>query len=58
MHLGGQGFAGIEISNSRAEDISHKLGIPLYQMGFLIYKVLGNTTRVTIGYRHSASDYR
>ena len=38
------------ISNSHAEDTAARLGIPLYQMGFPVYKMLGNTTRVTIGY--------
>ncbi|HDO35542.1 MAG TPA: nitrogenase iron-molybdenum cofactor biosynthesis protein NifN, partial [Nitrospirae bacterium] len=39
------------ISNSHAEGTAGKLGVPLYQMGFPVYKVLGNTTKVTIGYR-------
>ncbi len=39
------------ISNSHAEDTAKRLGIPLYQMGFPVYKVLGNNSRITIGYR-------
>ncbi|HDY71388.1 MAG TPA: hypothetical protein ENH50_06930, partial [Nitrospirae bacterium] len=39
------------ISNSHAEDTAKRLGVPLYQMGFPVYKVLGNNSRVTIGYR-------
>ncbi|MBT9537476.1 MAG: nitrogenase iron-molybdenum cofactor biosynthesis protein NifN [Nitrospirae bacterium] len=39
------------ISNSHAEDTAKRLGAPLYQMGFPVYKVLGNNSRVTIGYR-------
>ncbi len=39
------------ISNSHAEDTAKRLGAPLYQMGFPVYKVLGNNHKVTIGYR-------
>ncbi|MBI5213180.1 MAG: nitrogenase iron-molybdenum cofactor biosynthesis protein NifN, partial [Nitrospirae bacterium] len=39
------------ISNSHAEDTAKRLGAPLYQMGFPVYKVLGNNHRITIGYR-------
>ncbi|MCL4457333.1 MAG: nitrogenase iron-molybdenum cofactor biosynthesis protein NifE [Nitrospirae bacterium] len=39
------------ISNSHAEDAAKRLGAPLYQMGFPVYKVLGNNHRITIGYR-------
>jgi len=39
------------ISGSHAEDTAKSLGVPLYQMGFPVYKVLGNTAKVTIGYR-------
>ncbi len=38
------------ISNSHAEDTADRLGVPLYQMGFPVYKILGYTTRITIGY--------
>ncbi|NOZ69708.1 MAG: nitrogenase iron-molybdenum cofactor biosynthesis protein NifE [Deferribacteres bacterium] len=43
------------ISNSHAEDTAARLGVPLYQMGFPVYKILGYTTRVTIGYRGTLS---
>jgi len=39
------------ISNSHGEDMAKKLGVPLYQMGFPVYKVLGSNSRITIGYR-------
>ncbi|MFN3479140.1 MAG: nitrogenase iron-molybdenum cofactor biosynthesis protein NifE [Thermodesulfovibrionales bacterium] len=39
------------ISNSHAEDTAKRLGVPLYQMGFPVYKILGNNHKVTIGYR-------
>jgi nitrogenase molybdenum-iron cofactor biosynthesis protein NifN len=39
------------ISNSHAEDTAKRLGVPLYQMGFPVYKVLGYNSRITIGYR-------
>jgi nitrogenase molybdenum-cofactor synthesis protein NifE len=39
------------ISNSHAEDTAKRLNAPLYQMGFPVYKIIGNTVRVTIGYR-------
>jgi nitrogenase molybdenum-cofactor synthesis protein NifE len=39
------------IANSHAEDTSKKLGAPLYPMGFPVYKTLGYTSKVTIGYR-------
>lgn len=43
------------ISNSHAVDTARKLGTPLYQMGFPVYKILGNTSKVTIGYRGTLS---
>jgi nitrogenase molybdenum-iron protein alpha/beta subunit len=45
----------ILISNSHAEDTAKRLGVPLYQMGFPVYKVLGNNSRITIGYRGTLS---
>jgi nitrogenase molybdenum-cofactor synthesis protein NifE len=39
------------ISNSHAEDIAERFNIPLYQMGFPVYKTLGYTSKITIGYR-------
>jgi len=46
-----QGDFDLLISNSHAEDTAKRLGVPLYQMGFPVYKVLGNNHKVTIGYR-------
>ena len=43
------------ISNSHAEDTAARLGVPLYQMGFPVYKILGYTTRITIGYMGTLS---
>jgi nitrogenase molybdenum-cofactor synthesis protein NifE len=39
------------VSNSHAADTAEKLGTGLYQAGFPVYKIFGNTTKVTIGYR-------
>ena len=39
------------ISNSHAESMAKKLGVPLYEMGFPVYKTFGYTTKVTIGYQ-------
>jgi nitrogenase molybdenum-iron protein alpha/beta subunit len=39
------------ISNSHAESVAKRLGIPLYEMGFPVYKTLGYTHKVMIGYR-------
>lgn len=46
-----QGNFDLLISNSHAVDTAKRLGVPLYQMGFPVYKVLGNNHRITIGYR-------
>lgn len=46
-----QGRFDLIISNSHAEETAKKLGVPLYQIGFPVYKVLGYTSKVTIGYR-------
>jgi nitrogenase molybdenum-cofactor synthesis protein NifE len=46
-----EGEFDLMISNSHAEDTAKRLGIPLYQTGFPIFKVLGNTSEITIGYR-------
>ena len=43
------------IANSHAEDAAKRLGIPLCQMGFPVYKVLGNANKITIGYRGTLS---
>jgi nitrogenase molybdenum-cofactor synthesis protein NifE len=39
------------VSNSHAENTAHRLCIPLYEMGFPVYKTFGYTSKVTIGYR-------
>jgi nitrogenase molybdenum-cofactor synthesis protein NifE len=39
------------ISNSHAEDTAKRLGAPLYQAGFPVYKILGYPQKVMIGYR-------
>ncbi len=39
------------ISNSHAEETAKRLKVPLYQMGFPVYKVLGSNQRITIGYK-------
>ena len=43
------------IANSHAVDTAERLSIPLLQTGFPVYKVFGNTNRVTIGYRGTQS---
>ncbi len=45
-----KGGLDVLISNSHAEDAAGRLGVPLYQTGFPVYKVIGNTAKVTIGY--------
>ncbi|MBA4374267.1 MAG: nitrogen fixation protein NifEN [Thermodesulfovibrio sp.] len=47
--------ADILISNSHAEDIAADLGMPLLQAGFPAYKVLGQTAKLTVGYRGALS---
>jgi nitrogenase molybdenum-cofactor synthesis protein NifE len=39
------------ISNSHAENTAKRLGIPLYELGFPVYKTFGYTSKVTVGYR-------
>jgi nitrogenase molybdenum-cofactor synthesis protein NifE len=39
------------IANSHAESTAKRLGVPLYEMGFPVYKTLGYPSKVTIGYR-------
>jgi nitrogenase molybdenum-iron protein alpha/beta subunit len=46
-----EGEIDLLISNSHAEDTAKRLGVPLYQMGFPLLKSLGNSSRVTVGYR-------
>jgi nitrogenase molybdenum-cofactor synthesis protein NifE len=50
-----EGGIDLLISNSHAEDTAEVLGVPLVQMGFPVHKVLGNSSRVTVGYRGSLS---
>jgi nitrogenase molybdenum-iron cofactor biosynthesis protein NifN len=46
-----KGAFDVLIANSHAESASRRLGVPLYQMGFPVYKTLGYTSKITIGYR-------
>jgi nitrogenase molybdenum-iron cofactor biosynthesis protein NifN len=39
------------IANSHAESTAKRLNVPLYEMGFPVYKTVGYTSKVTIGYR-------
>jgi nitrogenase molybdenum-cofactor synthesis protein NifE len=39
------------VANSHGTDAAKKLGAPLYQIGFPVYKLFGNTARLTIGYK-------
>jgi nitrogenase molybdenum-iron cofactor biosynthesis protein NifN len=39
------------IANSHAEGTAKRLGAPLYEMGFPVYKTFGYTSKITIGYR-------
>lgn len=39
------------ISNAHAENTAKRLGIPLLEHGFPVYKTFGYTSKVTIGYR-------
>ena len=39
------------VSNSHAEGTAKRLGIPLFEMGFPVYKTFGYTSKVTAGYR-------
>lgn len=43
------------ISNSHAADTAEKLGIPLLHAGFPVFKIFGNTNKVTIGYKGTTS---
>ncbi len=40
----------ILISNSHAQETAKRLKVPLYQAGFPVYKILGITAKVNIGY--------
>ena len=48
-----EGGIDLLIANSHAEDTAKRLGIPLYQMGFPLQKILGANSRVGVGYRGS-----
>ena len=50
-----EGAFDLLISNSHAEDTAENLGVPLLQAGFPVYKIFGNTNKLTIGYRGTAS---
>jgi len=39
------------VSNSHAEGTAKRLGVPLYEMGFPVYKSLGYTSKIMSGYR-------
>ncbi len=39
------------IASSHAETAAKRLGAPLYEMGFPVYKTLGYTSKVLVGYR-------
>jgi len=41
------------IASSHGTDTAERLGVPLYQTGFPVYKVLGINSKVTVGYRGS-----
>jgi len=38
------------VSNSHAVDTAERLMVPLYEAGFPVYKALGYTSKITIGY--------
>lgn len=46
-----EGDFDILISNSHAVDTAKRLETALYQAGFPVYKIFGNNTKVTVGYR-------
>lgn len=39
------------IANSHAEDAAKRLQVPLYQMGFPVFKIMGYCSKITMGYR-------
>ena len=39
------------VSNSHAKETARRLEAPLFQTGFPVYKLFGNTARISIGYR-------
>jgi nitrogenase molybdenum-iron protein alpha/beta subunit len=46
-----EGDFDIVISNSHAVDTAERLQTKLYQAGFPVYKIFGNNTKITVGYR-------
>ncbi|HET6515508.1 MAG TPA: nitrogenase iron-molybdenum cofactor biosynthesis protein NifE [Thermodesulfovibrionales bacterium] len=50
-----QGEFDLLISNSHATHTAEKLGMPLLQAGFPVYKIFGNTNKITIGYKGTLS---
>ncbi len=46
-----QGGCDLLVANSHAEQTAKRLGTPLYEAGFPVYKTLGYTSKVTVGYR-------
>jgi len=47
----GYGESDLIISNSHCEDTALGCGIPLFQLGFPLFKILGGNNRITVGYR-------
>ncbi len=39
------------VASSHGEETAGRLGVPLYQAGFPVYKILGINARVSVGYR-------
>ena len=50
-----EGDFDLMISSSHGEETAKRLGVPLYQTGFPVYKKLGGGLALTIGYRGGAS---
>jgi nitrogenase molybdenum-iron protein alpha/beta subunit len=50
-----EGTCDLLIANSHAVETAETLGVPLLQAGFPVYKIFGNTNKVTIGYRGTTS---
>ncbi len=46
-----QGEFDVLIAGSHGESTAKRLGVPLYEMGFPVYKSFGYPSKVTIGYR-------
>jgi nitrogenase molybdenum-iron protein alpha/beta subunit len=50
-----QGEFDVLIANSHGEAAAKRHGVPLYEMGFPVYKTFGYTSKVTIGYQGTLS---